>query len=207
MKNLKNNLIDEYYSDLGQLPSENDKKITYNTISYLLEAGVDKYSITSLFKEVEFKDALEFKDITNSVYDENSLLKKDVFYFHKDLQIISEPSGWDDEKTFYIEMKINYKIEDALNYFISSNKVKKEWINTNKELGSIKHLLNTYKKYDFIEPIDFFLHLCDYASSVENSKVNEVYELSKYESELAQYLESDVNNAKLKNKNKIIWRS
>ena len=36
MKNLKNNLIDEYYSDLGQLPNENEKKITYNTISYLL---------------------------------------------------------------------------------------------------------------------------------------------------------------------------
>lgn len=203
---MKNVFADYYYNFLiGEYPSEEDYRITSLTFNHIKDAGFSQLELFRLINNFPAKDKITFEDIPNSLW-EGSQIKKDTFYFHKELQILSPPPTWDETFDFYLEMKIRYSLDDALDYFIKRTGARAEWINRDKEIGSIKYLLKDYAKFSFMEPLDFFLHLIDYAVSC-NSDINTVYDLRNYEIELANYLEIDTANAIAKNKNKVVWRS
>ena len=103
-------------------------------------------------------------------------------------------------------MKIRYTLDDALDYFIRTTGVRGEWIARDREIGSIKYLLKEYKKFSFMEPIDFLLHLIDYCVANGN-EINSIYDLRHQEVELAKALEIDITNAIAAGKNTVIWRS
>lgn len=201
-------LTNFYYSYLlGEYPeNKEDYDKTYKTISYLIEAGINVDTIKkNVFENIPFKERLSYEDLPNNLWD-NSLLEKDKFYYHIQLLIANTAPGWDDEEDFhpYIEPKIKYSLDDALDYFIERAGVRSDWINRAKEIGSIKFLLKDFEKFNFIEPIDFFLHLVDFA--VSKDEINTVYDLREYEIELAEFLENDIANAIAQKKNTYIWR-
>lgn len=204
-----NDYADFYFNFMiGEYPDNfEDYKKTANLFQYLIDAGIndgDIYMITGLVKP---KSCLSIEDIPLSLW-ENSLLEKDKFYFHKELQVTPPPPGWDTDEdyVFYKEMKIRYTLDDVLDYFIRVSGVRAEWVARDKEIGSIKYLLKEYKKFKFIEPIDFILHLIDYCSSC-GIELNSIYDLRNEEIKLAEMLELDILNAKAKGKDKVIWRS
>lgn len=197
-------MLDIFYSLEEGRPADNIVAKDKAVLNHLIDAGVTLKDITSMIMNERLENGLSFDSIPDRFWD-GSLLKRDIFYFHKELEILSPPSTWDEDKPFYLEMKITYDYQDALDYFIKSNNIREEWINENKEMGSIKYMLSDFKKYNFIEPIDFFLHLCDYAEAKGN-KGQSVFDLNVYEIECAQYLEADIANARLHNKDKIVWR-
>jgi hypothetical protein len=200
-------LVNLYYNYVaGETPeNENDYNYTKLLFDYLIESGLDKKEIIlSVLEDFPNKEKLTIEDIPDNLWN-NSLIRRNTFYYHPELQIISPPPTWDKCYPFYLEMKIKYTIEDILKYFIKRFKLNEEWVNKDKEIGSIKYLLNSYKKYNFIEPVDFILHLIDYVISID-VKVETIYDLTAYELQLADYLETDIENAKSKGKNKIIWR-
>lgn len=200
-------LVNLYYDYLtGETPENiNDYNKTKMLFDYLLESGIEKNVLVStMASEFPNKDMLTIEDIPDSLW-ENSLLKRNTFYYHKELQIISPPPTWDQVYPFYLEMKIKYTSNDILKYFIERFNIRQEWMNSEKEIGSINFLLKNYSKYSFIEPVDFLLHLIDYVASTDNN-VSTIYDLRDFENDLATYLELDIENAKVNNKNKIIWR-
>lgn len=200
-------LINFYYDYVvGELPEDNNT-ITKTKLlfDYLSESGLsEKDLLITILNDFPNKDLLTPEDLPNSLWD-NSLLERDKFYFHKELQIISPPPTWDECFPFYLEMKIQYTINNVLDYFVQTFNINSEWINKEKELGSIKYLLKDYKKYSFVEPIDFILHLIDYTKSI-SVNVNSIYDLREYEIETAEFLTLDVENAKTIKKNVVIWR-
>lgn len=196
--------LDIMYSLEDGTPNESKRRKDINVLSHLWDAGVAPCMIVDYALKVTTTNELSYEKLPDMLW-ENSLLRRDTFYFHKELEILSPPSTWDEEKPFYLEMKIQYTYQNALEYFVKSNKIREEWMNENKEIGSLKYLLNDFKKYDFIEPIDFFLHLCDFAAA-KGDKVQSLFDLNKYEIECAEYVEADIANARLHNKDRIVWR-
>lgn len=200
-------LVNFYYEYNGEYPEDkNHVAKTKAVIEHLKDCGyTEEQIIDIIIKEFPNAEYLDFNNIPTSLW-ENSLLKKDKFYFHKELQITSPPPTWDKSFPFFLEMKIFYSEKDILNYYVKTFNIRGEWVNEDKEIGSIKYLLNKYKMFSFIEPVDYILHLIDYAKSLD-VKPNNFYDLCNYELELAEYLERDIKNANLQKKNKIVWRS
>lgn len=204
-----NQYADFYFNFMiGEYPEHEENYIkTANFFSYLKDSGItdgEIYMITGLVKP---KQVLTIDDIPDIIR-KDSLLEKDKFYYHKELTITPPPPGWEVEEDykFYREIKIRYTLEDALDYFIKATGVRAEWVARDKEIGSIKYLLKEYKKFNFIEPIDFLLHLIDYSVSCGN-EINTIYDLRHEEVELAKALEIDIANAVARGKNTVIWRS
>lgn len=200
------NITEFYYSNIiGTFPGEEKYNNTNKLFEYLKEAGLtDGDILKTVIDFLPYLEEISFEDLPESLWD-NSLLEKDKFYFHKELQISKTEPNWNqDNLCLYIEPKIKYTIDDALNYFLSYSTIKSDWINRDKEKGSIKYLLKEYKKFNFIEPIDFFLHLIDFAASKDD--INTIYDLRDYEIELAEFLEVDIQNAKSMGKDKYSWR-
>jgi hypothetical protein len=203
---MKNVYADYYYNFLiGEHPNEKDYRTTSLTMNHLKDAGFSEVQLFRLLNAFPVKDKISFEDIPNSLW-EGSCLERNKFYFHKELQILSPPPTWDETFEFYLEMKIQYSLDEALDYFIKRSGTREEWVNRDREIGSIKFLLKEYKKFDFMEPLDFLLHLIDYAISC-GAELNSIYDIRRFEIELATYLEIDVANAVSMNKNRVIWRS
>jgi hypothetical protein len=203
----KENLVDFYYGFVvGAIPDDEVQfKRTEMLFEHLKESGCTLEDITHcIITHFPNKDMLTPDDLPDVLWGA-SLLSRGTFYFHKELQLLSPPPTWDESFPFYIEMKIQYSIGDALEYFIKRFKLNEDWVSRDKELGSIKYLLKDYKKFNFVEPIDFLLHLIDYVASL-NVKAKSIYDLRDYENDYAEILEIDINNAKSSNKNKVIWR-
>lgn len=196
-----------YYYDfvIGELPNESDYKGTANVIGHLLDANISDIEVRNFIDSIENpKSTLTVEDIPDYFW-KDSLLEKDKFYYHKELQITAPAPKWDEEFDFFLEMKINYNTKHILDYFIQMTNVRKEWIDTKKEIGSINYLLKEYKKFKFMEPVDFILHLIDYAVS-SGRELNAIYDLRDLEIELAKYLEVDILNSKAQKKDIVIWR-
>lgn len=198
--------LTNFYYDfvVGEQPEEVDKS-TELLFAHLLESGCsNKALLGAIIEEFPNKDKLTINDIPDSLW-EGSLLERNKFYFHKELQILSPPPTWDKSFPFYIEMKIQYAVDDILKYFIKRFNINEDWMNKEKELGSIKYLLKDYKKFSFMDPVDFLLHLIDYTYSI-GTKAISIYDISNKDTEYAELIELDINNAKASKKNKVIWR-
>lgn len=201
------NITDLYYDfAVGEYPEDSAEYTrTKLLLDYLKDAGLNIKEIVNLIiNEFPNKEYLTPSDLPNNLWG-NSLIERDKFYFHKELQVISPASTWDEVKPFYLEMKIRYTEKDILDYFCKVGNVNREWINEDKEIGSIKYLLKQYDKFNFMSPVDYLLHLIDYAAS-QGIKMNSIYDICEFELDCAEYLDSDTKNAKAYNKNKVIWR-
>lgn len=202
------NLVDLYYENtIGTYP-EDDERIKYMklTFEYLLESGLSYAEIINLILfDLKNIDDFSICDLPEKLW-EDSLLEKDTFYYHRELQIISPRPTLTEKFPFYLEMKIKYKEEDIIKYFIKTFNVREEWFDKEKETGSLKYLLKNYQKYDFIKPVDFILNLMDYAKNSDTNTISSFFDLRKYENQFASDMEKDVICSKARNKNQIIWR-
>ena len=207
------NQYTQFYYDFntGEFPENKDFiHITDNYFDYLIDAGFNKKDLYKLIiNSLPNKDYLDFNCLPDYLWND-SLLDKDKFYFHKELQLGPLPPTWNKDYPYKLEMKIIYTKEDIYNYFIKTFKLDKDLmeINKKKELGSIKYLLNEYKNikaFDFLEPIDFILFLIDYVANLDK-KINTILKLNDYVYEFAEFEKDMIINAKAANKDKIVWR-
>lgn len=201
-------LADFYYETvIGNFPE--DEKEYNNTkmiFDYLLDSGCKTEDIIkTILYDIENKEHLSISDLPDSLW-EDTLLKRNVFYFHRELQILSPPPSLTGNSPFYLEMKIKYTEKDLLNYFFKTFQINEKWINKKKELGSVAYLLDNYKKYGFIEPVDFLLHLIDYVHAIDDIEINSVFDLRNFENEYASILSKDIECSRLRHKDTIIWR-
>lgn len=137
----------------------------------------------------------------------DSLLKKDAFYYHNKLRITPKSSIWNvniKEKSnkFYLEMKIDFKMSDLLEYYYTTLNIPVSFRDYKRDSGAFRYMLN--KKYlNNLESIDFVLTLIDYNKENENDFLSSPFDL-KYQKEVYNKLNYIINNSKY---NKIIWRN
>lgn len=209
MYDTTNMYADFYFNFLiGEYPDNHEiYKKTANFFQYLEDSGLSEGEIYMVAGMVKPKEVLTIDDIPSKIT-KDSIIDRNKCYYHKELIITPPPPGWDcdEDYKFYKEIKVRYSLEDVLDYFIKATGVRAEWVARDKELGSIKYLLKEYAKFNFIEPIDFLLHLIDYSVSCGN-EINTIYDLRHQEIELATALEIDIANAVARGKDKAIWRS
>lgn len=193
---------------LGTYPES--KEIILNNkavIEYISESGLSKGEIIEVLNEMPLRETCEiFIEDINDKWWECSLIEKDKFYFHKELQITPPPPNLDDPFIYYKEIKIKYTYKDVLNYFYKTFNINEEWINPNKDLGAVKWLIDDYKKFKFTTPVDMLLHLIDYIHAMGETKIINIYQITTYEMDFANYFEDDIRNAKSQHKDKIVWR-
>ena len=160
-------LEEKYYEEknITNYTSENLKR-TKATIDYLKDNKVSKDSIIEVFKSAPNNVELTLDSLPEWLWS-NSLLEKGKFYYHSELRIIPKaPCMMKDGKLktqkFSREMKIMYTPQKILNYYYSTCNVRPEFRNEKKDLGALNHLLEKYKRFNFISPVDFVLFLIDY---------------------------------------------
>lgn len=204
-------LTELYYSTIDNIYTQEDYNITSNTIGYLLDNNISKEWILFFFKTLNGKPKIEISDIPDDLWN-GSLIIRNKFYYHNSIHILSKPSIYNpitkEIKTnnFFIEMKIMYTINDICNYFYSLYPSLANYKNKNKDIGTIKYLLNDLKKYNFIDPLDFILFLIDYSFKDEEIIVVEIMDITKAQSKAFELLKTKVDYAKSLKKDRIIWR-
>lgn len=204
------NLIDFYYYNLGEEPDKCEKIISENTFGYLRDNNYKDNDIMKMLQDFPVKMALTPEDLPDYLW-ENSLVKRDTFYFHNELHIMSPAPYWDFENDkiitsrFFLEMKIKYTVDDLIKYYYKRFPMDSALIDSKKDKGSMEYLLNKYKTVAFVEPLDFVLFLIDEAVN-QGMECSEIIELKRFEKETFEYLKNKSLNAAVEKMNKIIWR-
>lgn len=205
------NLINLYYKILGENPTEEDRTATQKTFEHLLDNGFCDQDITNIFKDLPMHTKITPSDLPDKLWD-GSLLKRDTFYYHSQLRIASAVrfdlrSSIESNTLPFIEMKIQYTLDDLRNYYYSMFPEQREFSEYKKDIGSLKYLLTKYSKYTFIEPIDTVLFIIDEAKNSFQDQLD-IIELnnSRAEKTILQSLKQKVLIARGENCNKIMWR-
>jgi len=159
-----------YYQNVfGCYPfnTDNNKIITELTIQHLLDNEIEEEKI--LKEIIKVKDGYIAPNNIPSIFWKDSLLNKDIFYTHKLLQLTSKPPKLDknkiitDNSKFYIEMKIQFTIEDLYEYYINWLKRSILYTDKKKDIGGFNYMLLSYSKIQYITSIDIILKAIDYA--------------------------------------------
>lgn len=209
------NLTDYYYENkFGVYPFETDEQQikTDKTIAYLFDIGYSEKEIISIIDECQPDHCLSYNNLPDSLWN-NSLLKKDVFYYHNLLQVRSRPAMLNmktlefNSNPFFIEMKISFTINDLLNYFYTTTNQELSFRDEKKDIGALNFLLKSYNRIDFIEPVDFILFLIDYACKEKDCSTSSILQIdSEFKADVFELLKVKTIQAAAQNFNKIIFR-
>lgn len=205
------NLILVYYKlSKGILPNATIIAQTEKTVSFLVDNLYSDKDIMQILINIGKTDAILPEDLPDELWD-NTLTERDIFYYHSELHITSKPPKWDPismkeiVEPFFMEMKINYTMDDLLTYYYVKTCVPLELRDEKKDVGAFKHLLDKYKKMK-VTSLDFVLTLIDFATRDEKEQIVNVLDLGKYEADVYNHYEAIIPMATYERANRIIWR-
>lgn len=199
-------MIDAMWYETNILGHSTDKTyITQYTIDYLYDNLFSDSNIIEILSTLK-KESIKYLDLPNSLW-KDSLLKRDTYYFHSKLQILSKPPKLSidsiitpKEIKFFKEMKISFTKDDLLDFFYSKSNslIIKDY---SRDIGAIEYLLKRYSN-QLMEPVDICLYLIeDYAQCV-----NSLLSLTNYEVELLEKINTIYYDNYRSRTNKIIYR-
>lgn len=201
-----------YLTNKGYEPIDEDFKRTLATANYLKDNNMDEKTIFKILLECN-KDKICGEDLPESLW-EKSLLKKNIFYYSDIFHIKSNPPRWnpvtfkEECPEFFLEMKINFTMNDLLNYYYEKCRVPLALQNDKRDAGAFTHLINKYNAFEIIPGIDYVVALINKASEDKNKKIfTEIFEIEKYKEEIITDFEIIANEAKHSKSNKIVWRN
>lgn len=211
MNELAKELAITYYNlVIGLFPTTNTLEQTIKTIGTLIDNKFSSSEIIKILISIGKVDKITPNDLPEYLW-ENSLTKKGVFYYHSELHITSNPPKWDPitmkevTEPYFMEMKINYTINDLLNYYYKTLKIPIELRDEKKDIGGLTFLLDKYKKMK-VEPIDFVLTLIDTANTSSTKQIINVLSISEFEVDVYNTFEVIVPTATIEKANMIVWR-
>ena len=207
-----------YYSQVvGYYPFDSDENLiqTEKTFAYLKEAGISDADLLRIIEESPAKDCLTPDDLPDWLW-EGSLLKRDAFYFHHTLHIKPKAPVFSPVKAgeqteaapFFLELKIQYTMDDLLEYFYRTTGMNRDLTDKKRDAGSMNYLLNKYRRISMCEALDFVLTLIDLHRSQGElfGAVQNVLSLSEKETEAYEMLHGMISNATLYEADRIHWR-
>lgn len=209
-------LIEYFYFNIICRPIESDEDYIKSkcTLEYLEDCNFNEKEIINLFSKWDKKVIrINPEDIPLIAWD-NSLLKKNTFYLHKELKLFPSPSivtpdGKENNHPYYMEIKIKYTIEDLLKYFYFYCGMPHSKMDEKLHTSQVKHLLERFKSYKDIQPIDLFLTLVD-ECNFQNFRCIQPFDLTSVASIVQnnyEKLKSNLAELHSQNKDKIIWRT
>ncbi len=201
-------------TDDSRLQEEMDKALAYYPPETLADAIK---SIGKGQKDVKYPmDIVEFKRRhRQKTAKKNNLIEPGVFYYHSDLhdtsplpQTYIDPTDGkikevDPDRPYWLEMKKEYTLEDALAYFefYTENKIREQ--DRKKALGALRYFVDNYG-------IDVVLHAIEIAQEnyedYNTKQPTQPIHLSDHMNEAIERLETRVANAEYLGLNKIIPR-
>lgn len=199
-------MIDAMWYETNILGHSTDKTyITQYTIDYLYDNLFSDSNIIEILSTLK-KESIKYSDLPNSLW-KDSLLKRDTYYFHSKLQILSKPPKLSidsiitpKEIKFFKEMKISFTKDDLLDFFYSKSNslIIKDY---SRDIGAIEYLLKRYSN-QLMEPVDICLYLIeDYSQCVSS-----LLSLTNYEVELLEKINTIYYDNYRSRTNKIIYR-
>lgn len=203
----------ELYTRLGKgIYDEVNRVKTKATLLHLIDNNFTEKEIVKIITDCKIKDFMTPDDLPDYLWD-NSLLKRDTFYYSSVLQMVSPPPKWDPEKMtyssepFYLEMKINFTMNDLLEHYYNELKIDVNFRDENKDKGALQYLLNKYK-LNGVESIDVILLLIEEAKATsEKHIITNPLKLQDFEGEVISFLNNVIPNKITNKENKIIWRT
>lgn len=200
---LRSDICEELYSQIKDV------------IKYLRKNGLGDEQIIQLVKDWP-KDKMNIDHLPDSLWNK-SLLKKDKYYFHEELQI-REGGSFFNEKTgeysltpYTVELKIQYTKEDLVRYLYKQANTVQALQDVTRDAGACDYFLNKYKTLTIenteVESIDLLLFLIDYAASNSKSDIRFMTLLeviNKYFSECYSSFESRIMQCVYSKTNQII---
>lgn len=227
--NLEKLIYKIYSFNIGIEPTKEDFNNTLSVAKYLKDNGYNIESIFLLIQEAfknivdeeidiyneninkKKKTSITFDDLPDKLW-ENSLLKKNTFYYSEILHLKSKPPTWNpitfEEicEEFYLEMIINFTIEDLKNYYYEKCRIPLNLQNDKKVKGALLYLINKYDKFK-APGLDYVISLIDTASrDIDKEMILDVFEIEDYAKEVIQKFEKMIEQAEYEHANKIIWR-
>lgn len=196
---------------LGHCPSETLWLPTRSSIAYMMDNGMFGQEITAELRRHD-TPAIFPKDLSNILW-KDSLLKKDHFYFHKELQIVSPAPVLKKDGTIsceddFLVMRIKYTPQDILDYFYARLPQQEQLLCEPKtDIKTVSYILNRFENVDYVEPVDLLLCLIDdYTNSTENKNTKGLISVLNSLQNVLSWYQSDAKNAAAAGKNKIRWR-
>lgn len=182
-------MIDSVWYEENILGYSTEKSyITQYTIDYLYDNNYNEGDIINILSKIK-KESIKYKDLPSKLW--NSLIERDTYYFHPELQILSKPPMLSISSDivikpvkFFKEIKISYTKQNVLNYFYrkANSKIIKDM---NRDLGSLDYLLSRYK-HQLMNSLDVILYLIDDHAFEANS----LLALSNYEVDTLERIEN-----------------
>lgn len=205
-------LITQYYSLISVIePEVEDFNITMSTAMYLKDNGISNQDIFKIFKLIS-KQRIEGKDLPKSLWN-NSLLEKEVFYYHNEFHITSKPPTWnpitfkEECEPFFMEMKIEYTMNDLIYRFYDKCRIASGLRDDKLVGGGLKHLLFKYNNLK-APAIDYIMVMMDLANEdIDAEMMTSVFDMEKYFKKAFIILEDMVEEAIVNKNNIIIWRN
>lgn len=197
-----------YEMCLGYLPDkEEDIRRTEATIEYLIDNEYSEQEIKKTLLEVEASEVLSTSKLPDSLW-QNSLIQRNKFYYHHELQITSAAPYYDPVlrkeiiSPYFMEMKIRYTINDVYKYYIQ--KTLSPSINKNRDKGAIKKIVKDYS-INGINGLDFILSLIDESRYTQDTILS-IWDIQKNENIVYDKLLRNKAEAKAAGKDRIVWR-
>lgn len=206
------NYVDFFYSQcVGIYPNDETKvRITEDTVDYLKDNKFSSDKIIEVLKLSKCQDCLYPNNLPDELWND-SLIRRNRFYYHKRLQLISKAPALDIltgkiiTYPFYKEIIINFTMKDLIDYFYTAMDISKELIDIKKDSGSFNYLFKKYSAIKDIETLDLILVMIDITK--QNHRVTNIINIEEYNSEAINTLRSWQKEARIADANKIIWRS
>lgn len=203
----------ELYTRLGKgIYNEEYRLKTKAVLLHLIDNNFTEKEIVKIITNCKIKDYMTPNDLPDYLW-EDSLLKRDTFYYSSILQLVSAPPKWDPEKMictsepFYLEMKIKFTIDDLLKHYYDELKIDINLRDENKDKGALQYLLNKYK-INKIENIDVILLLIEEAKiTSEKPTITNPLKLQEFEGNVIAFLNNVIPNKIINKENEIIWRT
>jgi hypothetical protein len=209
--NDKEALLDAYYNDKVKTKySDKDKEMTSLTIDYLYDCG---FSFLEILQEMyrHKKVAILPKDLCNVLWNK-SLIKRDAFYLHNQLRIVSKAPYYDflsDKEIvpkFYCEMKIRYTVDDVLNYFYSKlPALSKQLVDRKADAGAVTYFINKFNNIDWVEPLDIILCSIDNQLK-EDSQCYRILDVCQNNRDIIEQLQGEMRELESKDFRKVVYR-
>lgn len=205
------NDICTYYKNENTYVSDWPWEKTRKTVEYLFMCGFNNTEICQELSRHKEKSAVMYDDLSSALW-KDSLLKKDAFYLHRELTVISPAPYFDYVKNieivpkFYYMPKIRYTAEDVVDYFYrklsATNLLMTEY---KTDIKTVYYLVRKFNKIDYVQPVDLILYAIDEQVKQEPDTYK-LIDITKNLPILSKQMQSEILELKAKNKAKNVWR-
>lgn len=212
MNNKEHIIIADFYYDIYYKGKwyDSDYRKTLGTIEFMIDSGLDKRTIFSELSK--HKTSHITGDMLSKSLWNNSLIKKDAFYLHRELRLVSKAPQYDFLKNkivtypYFCEIKIKYTEEDLLKYFYSKlNPLSLKLVDKKTDVKTIAYLMKKYSNIDYVEPLDVIL--CSIDNQVnQQDNITKLIDITQDNLEIIKQLQNDMKELEFQDKRHIVWR-